>query len=65
MTGETGTKQRGLVCRICDRKFMLYVRYQDYAADISMKDQLILENQRQLTKLNRDFTEKSQRIANI
>lgn len=41
---------------------MLYVKYQDYASDIEMKDQLILQNQsvlkekdRELYDLQKDF----------
>jgi hypothetical protein len=33
---------------VCDRKFMLYVKYQDYASEIAMKDQLILQNKQVL-----------------
>jgi hypothetical protein len=40
---------------VCDRKFMLYVRYQDYASEIGMKDQLIEEDTFLLNRLNSEI----------
>jgi hypothetical protein len=40
--GDSG--RSGLCCRICDRKYILYIRYQQYAREIGIKDQLILSN---------------------
>ena len=41
--GDSG--RTGLACRICDRKYILYVRYLQYSREIGIKDQLILSNQ--------------------
>jgi hypothetical protein len=44
---------------------MLYVRYQDYAAEIERKDQLINENIRSLNSINRDHQQKTLRLATL
>ena len=54
--GESG--RTGLACRICDRKYILYVRYQQYAREIGIKDQLIQSNQILLDEAGREILEK-------
>lgn len=44
---------------------MLYVRYQDYAAEIGMKDQLISENLRSLQEINKDYKMKHESLARL
>lgn len=41
---DSETPALGLICRICDRKYILYLRYQSFAREIGIKDQLILQN---------------------
>lgn len=62
---ETGQKLRGLACRICDRKFILYVRYQDYASDIGNKDQLINQNTDHLNMTNREIKQKMMGLSKL
>jgi hypothetical protein len=53
------------VCRICDRKFILYLRYQQYAREIGIKDQLINENTVQINAINREIANKAEKILKI
>ena len=54
-TGDSG--RTGLICRICDRKYVLYLRYQTYAREIGIKDQLILSNQTLLDEVGKEIIE--------
>jgi hypothetical protein len=56
---------RGLACRICDREFILYVRYQDYASDIGYKDQLINQNTDHLNMTNREIKQKMMGLSKL
>jgi hypothetical protein len=51
--GDSG--RSGLICRICDRKYILYLRYQSYAGEIGIKDQLITTNQTLLDEAGKEI----------
>lgn len=49
----------GIICKICDRKFILYHKYKMYAQQISLKDQLIQQNQLLLNEAEKECLEKT------
>ena len=61
--GDSG--RSGLCCRICDRKYVLYIRYQQYAREIGIKDQLIWERTSRLNEATQEARQKLQAIGKL
>ena len=47
-TRLSSKKPTGKICKVCDRKFILYNTYAEYASEIENKDQLLEFNQQLL-----------------
>jgi hypothetical protein len=50
--GDSG--RSGICCRICDRKYILCIRYQQYAREIGIKDQLIQERTSRVNEVSQE-----------
>ena len=61
--GDSG--RGGLCCRICDRKYILYVRYQQYAREIGIKDQLIQEKTEKLAEMTSEVKSRLDALGKI
>ena len=47
---------KGHICKICDRKFILYETYAEYAGQIDQQDQEINDQSAVLAALQQDYT---------
>ena len=61
--GDSG--RSGICCKICDRKFILYIRYQQYAREIGIKDQLIQERTSRVNEATQEVRQKLQAIGKL
>ena len=61
--GDSG--RSGLCCRICDRKYVLYIRYQQYAREIGIKDQLIHGRTSRVNEATQEARQKLQAIGKL
>ncbi|CDW78869.1 UNKNOWN [Stylonychia lemnae] len=61
--GQIGTAdQKGKICKICDRKFILYDTYAEYAYEIEQKDILIKDEAEILDQKALEFEESKQQL---
>ena len=47
---------KGHICKICDRKFILYETYAEYAGQIEQQDQEINEDAAVLAELQQEYS---------
>jgi hypothetical protein len=60
---QTMAQVLGKVCRMCDRKFILYSNYSEYATQIEKQDQLIKQGSIQNNQLDTDLQFKKERLT--
>lgn len=64
-TGEADGPNRGRICLICDRKFLLYDYYAEFACQVEEMDSYIKEEQIVLIERNRVFKEMKVEMSKV
>ena len=58
-------RDKGKVCRICDRKFILYKSYDEYSQEIEHNEDLLLQNEQVLAQKSEQFLEAKQQLDRV
>lgn len=64
-TGDADGPNRGRICLICDRKFLLYDYYAEFACQVEEMDSYIKEEQIVLIERNRVFKEMKLEMSKV
>ncbi|CDW79170.1 UNKNOWN [Stylonychia lemnae] len=64
-SNQCSKRAQGSICKICDRKFILYSNYSHHSTRIEQQDELIDYHYSQVTELNEEYAQKSEKLQGL
>ena len=56
------TEKKGLVCKICDRKFFMFATFSQYREKMEAQQEILSENEAIVEKKNQEYLAEKQNI---